>query len=90
MLSFTDHATEKIEKELSKFSITKDVVISTVQEPDSILYDTLTGRFVALNWDKRIAVIYEETGDIVLIITIIYSTTLKDTVVRRRRSGRWI
>ena len=87
MVSFTDHATEKIEEELFKFSITKDVVISTVQEPDSILYDTLTGRFVALNWDKRIAVIYEETGDIVLK-KMRYSTKLKDTVVRRRRRGR--
>ena len=90
MVSFTVHATEKIEKELYKFSITKENVMRTVQEPEGVLYDTLTGRYVALNWDKQMAVIYEETGEIVLIITVIYSTTLRDTVVRRRRSGRWI
>ncbi|MBD3206326.1 hypothetical protein GF319_08280 [Candidatus Bathyarchaeota archaeon] len=71
MVSLTDHAAEKIEKELFKFSITQNVEISTVQRPDNILYDTQTGRFVALNWDKRIAVIYEENGDIILIITLL-------------------
>ena len=57
MVSFTVHATEKIEKELYKFSITEEDVMRTVQEPDGVLYDTLTGRYVALNWDKQMAVI---------------------------------
>jgi hypothetical protein len=38
----------------------------TDQEHDGVLYDTLTGRYVAFNWDKQMAVIYEETGQIVL------------------------
>jgi len=36
------------------------------------------------------AVIYEKTDDDLLVVTVIYSSQLRDLVNRRRRAGRWI
>ena len=90
MISFTHHALEKIEKELTKLKITKETKIESINEPDQILYDTQTERYIAIDQDKKTAIIYEKTGEDTLIITIIYSSTLYNLIERRRRSGRWI
>lgn len=90
MVSFTHHASEKIEKELAKFNITKETILQTINKPDQILYDTQTERYIALNINKKIAIVYEKTREDLLIITIIYSSTLNNIVEKRRRSGRWI
>jgi len=90
MISFTHHALEKIEKELTKLKITKETILESINEPDQILYDTQTERYIAIDQDKKTAIIYEKTGEDTQIITIIYSSTLYTLIERRRRSGRWI
>jgi len=90
MIFFTDHAQEKLDIELEKFNITRESVTKTINQPDQILYDTQTNRYVAINHEKKTATIYEKTEENILIITIIYSSTLKKVVENRRQSGRWI
>ena len=90
MISFTHHALEKIEKELTKLKITKETILESINEPDQILYDTQTERYIAIDQDKKTAIIYEKTGEDTQIITIIYSSTLYNLIEKRRRSGRWI
>jgi len=89
MFRFTRHAREKIRTELWRFGIDEGLVVSTIQNPDELLYDTHTGRYIAINYSEKIAVIYEENL-VILIITIIYCSTIDRLVVRRKRSGRWI
>lgn len=88
MIFFTDHASEKIDKELGKFNITKESITQTINNPDQILYVTQTERYVAVNYKIKTAIIYEKTGKDQLIITVIYSSTLKTIVENRRRNGR--
>lgn len=61
-----------------------------LRNPDELLYDALTDRFVAVSWSHNTAVIYEKTNDDLIVVTVIYSSELKDVVDRRRRIGRWI
>jgi hypothetical protein len=90
MIFFTDHAQEKLDIELEKFNITRESVTKTINQPDQILYDTQTNRYVAINHEEKTATIYEKTGENIHIITKIYSSTLKKVVENRRQSGRWI
>lgn len=76
---------DKLAKELSRMGVTKELLEDVVSNPDEVLYDSVTGRYVALKMEK-LAVIYEKIGD---IITAMYSSRLEDVVIRRR-SGRWI
>ena len=61
-----------------------------MKKPDEMLYDALRNRFVAISWGHNLAVIHEKTNHDLVVITVIYSTELKDIVNRRRRTGRWI
>ena len=61
-----------------------------LRNPDELLYDALTDRFVAVSWSHNTAVIYEKTNDDLIVVTVIYSSELKDVVDRRRKIGRWI
>lgn len=81
---------DKLAKELSRMGITEELVKEAVNEPDEILYDSMTGRYVALIMEHNLAVIYERSDEDILIITAIYSTKLEGIVQRRKRSGRWI
>jgi len=90
MILFTQHAKEKLEKELKKLGITEQLIAKTLENPDELLYDALRERFVAVNWNNNTAIIYEKTDNNITVITVIYSTELKDTVNRRKRTGRWI
>ena len=74
MVSFTHHASEKTEKELAKFNITKETILQTINKPDQILYDTQTERYIALNINKKIAIVYEKTREDQLIITNLGNT----------------
>ena len=47
---FTEHAKDKLIREIRKLGITEQAVIAIVKNPDELLYDALTGRFVALSW----------------------------------------
>ena len=87
---FTDHARDKIRKEMKKFDITEKTIKQIVNKPDEIFYDALRNRFVAISWSRNLAVIQEKTNHHFIVITVIYSTELKDIVNRRRRTGRWI
>lgn len=90
MIVFTDHAKDKLSRELGKLGITEHAVMKILRKPDEILYDALTNRFVAVSWTHDTAVIYEKANDDLIVITVIYSSELKDTVNRRRTIGRWI
>ena len=90
MIVLTEHAKDKLLNELAKLGINEDRVSITVNNPDELLYDVTTGRFVAVKYDLNLAVIYEKTRDFQLVVTVIYSTRLKELVERRRRMGRWI
>jgi len=84
------HVTEKLVKELSRLGVTEELLREAVNKPDEILYDSATGRYVALKTGRNLAVVYERRGNDIFIITTIYSSKLEDMVRRRRRAGRWI
>lgn len=90
MIVFTDHAKDKLQKELRKLGITEETVMEILRNPDEVLYDALRNRFVVVNWKHKVAVIYEKADDDLIVITVIYSSVLKDIVNKRRRTGRWI
>jgi len=90
MIVFTNHAKDKLQKELKKLGVTEETVMSVINDPDELLYDSQTGRFVALGPNRRVAAVYEKSDGDILVITVIYSSVLKETVDARRRSGRWI
>lgn len=90
MIIFTNHAKSKLLEEFKKLGITERTVIQIVKKPDALLYDSLTNRFVAVNWSRNTAVIYEKNNDDLIIITVIYSSELRSIVNKRRTSGRWI
>jgi len=89
VVKFTRHAKSKL-KVLSRFGITEEIVIKVLSEADEILYDTLRDRLIAINYSLNIAIPFEEEDGDTLIITILYSSKLKDIVRRRKRAGRWI
>ena len=37
---------------------------NAIKNPDKVLYDTLRDRFVAVKYDKKIAVVYERRGSV--------------------------
>jgi len=90
MIIFTDHAKDKLVKELNKLGITERTATEIIREPDELLYDSLTNRFVAIRWSRKTAVIYEKDDNNFIVITVIYSSELRDAVNRRRKRGRWI
>jgi len=49
----------KLTKELSKLNMTKGLLKMVVSEPDEVLYDSLTGRYIALKLSHNLAVVYE-------------------------------
>jgi len=89
-ITFSAHALEKLHKELTKLGITENTVTETLKNPDEILYDIQTKRYIAISLKSKIAAIYEKLNDKTLIVTIIYSTKLENIIKRRKRSGRWI
>jgi len=81
---------DKLRKEMRKFGITLKKVKEIVNKPDEVLFDAWMNRFVAVRWSKRLAVVYERANHDFVVVTVIYSTRLKDIVDGRRRAGRWI
>ena len=90
MISFTDHAKDKLLQELQRLGVTEETVTETVKSPDDLLYDSQTDRYIAVSWSHKTAVVYEKRDSDILVITVIYSSTLENIVDRRRGSGRWI
>jgi hypothetical protein len=68
MIIFTEHAKAKIQKELKKLGITKQLTAQILKNPDELLYDVLTGRYVALNWTHNTAIIYEKTKKNITVV----------------------
>ena len=60
MTLFTDHAKDKILKELHKLGVTEKTVTETIKSPDELLYDSQTDRYIAVSWSHKIAVVYEK------------------------------
>ncbi|MGD0995688.1 MAG: hypothetical protein ABR909_09230 [Candidatus Bathyarchaeia archaeon] len=89
-IRWSSHVEDKIAKELSKLGVTKDLLEEIVKVPDEVLYDSVSGRYVASKLKCNVAVIYERDVEDMFIITAIYSSKLDDVILRRKRSGRWI
>jgi hypothetical protein len=81
---------DKLAKELSRMGITEELLKGVVDSPDEILFDTVTGRYVALELEHNLIVIYERRNEDKFIITAIYSSKPDEVIQRRKRSGRWI
>jgi len=90
MIVFTDHAKNKLLKEIRKLGITERTVREILRNPDEMLYDALRNRFVVVSWFHKLAVIYEKADNDLTVITVIYSSELKEIVNKRRMTGRWI
>jgi len=90
MISFTDHAKDKLLRELNRLGVTEETMTETIKSPDDLLYDSQTDRYIAVSWIKKIAVVYEKRDSDIQVITVIYSSVLRNIVDRRRGSGRWI
>ena len=90
MVRFSRHIVEKLAKELSRMSITEELLKEVVDSPDEALFDSVTGRYVALKLEHSLVVIYERRNEDKFIITAIYSSRLEEVIQRRKRSGRWI
>ncbi len=73
-----------------KLGITEWTIIEIIRKPDELLYDSLTERFVAVGWSRNIAAIYGKTDGDSIVITVIYSSELRNIVNKRGASGRWI
>jgi len=87
---FTRHVVEKLEKYLRQLGVSEEDVVTTLRELEDLAYDTLTDRYIALNYAKKLAVVYEKEDDKIIVVTAIYSSRLRELVERRRVSGRWI
>ena len=88
-IKYTEHAKHKL-KILSHLGVTEEKVRKTLEEPDEILYDVLRDRLVAVNYSLKIAVLFERERENIVIVTVLYSSDLKNIVERRKRSGRWM
>ena len=51
----TEHSKYKM-KIFDKIGISKEVILKTLENPDKILYDTLTDKLIAINYKMNIAV----------------------------------
>jgi hypothetical protein len=53
IVTFSRHVAEKLAKELSRLGITEGLLRETVSKPDEALYDSATGRYVALKMERN-------------------------------------
>jgi len=54
---------QKLEKYLRQLGISEEDVITALREPEDLAYGTLTDRYIALNYAKKLAVVYEKEND---------------------------
>ncbi len=87
---WSKHVKDKLDKELARLGITKELLEDIISKPDETLFDSENGRNVAIRLKSKIAVIYERKIDNAFIITAIYSSNIENVVSRRKRSGRWL
>lgn len=69
--------------------ITEEHIKRATNESDETLYDTRTGRLVAVDYKSNIVVIFEKANGHRHVVTVIYCSKLKE-LVERRRKGRWV
>jgi len=84
------HIEDKLDKELYRLGITKEVLEDIVFKPDEVLFDSENGRNIAIRLNRNLAVIYEPKVEDIFIITAIYSSNLERVILKRKRSGRWL
>lgn len=89
-LRWSKHIEDKMEKELCRLDITKELLEDIVSKPDEVLFDSESGRRVAVRLERNVAVMYEPKVEDTFIITAIYSSNLERIIQRRKRSGRWL
>ncbi len=87
---WSKHIDDKLDKELTRLGITKDLLTDIVSKPDEVLFDSDSGRKIAVRLKRNLAVIYELRVKDMFIITAIYSSNLERVISRRKRSGRWL
>jgi hypothetical protein len=89
-VAWSKHIEDKLNKELSRYGITKELIEEIVRNPDELMFDSENSRNVAVRLKHNLAVIYELREADMFIITAIYSSNLSNVVLRRKRSGRWL
>lgn len=70
--------------------VTKELVEEVLQGPDEVCYDVASGRSIAIKRNYKLAVVFEREDDRIIVVTVIYSSKLRDIVQRRRAMERWI
>jgi hypothetical protein len=63
---------------------------TNAENPRRLLCDSLRERYVAINWNHNTAIIYGKTDNTTTVVTIIYSSELRNMMNKRKRAGRWI
>lgn len=56
-------------------------IVWWMRNPDEMLYDA---------WRNRFVVVSEKVDDDFIVVTVMYSSVLKDIVNRKKKTGRWI
>ena len=90
-LNFSEQADRKI-SELRHQGITKELMTTIVKNSNESLYDVETGRLVSLDKSHNVALIYEKSTGVssIRVVTVMYSSTIRELTDRRTKTGRWI
>lgn len=85
-IEFSPHA----KKRLKIRGIAEAKVISSLKNPDKVLFDEDTGNFIAVKKinDKILVVAYMIAGNVVRVMSAFITSKL-DIVDKRIRKGRW-
>lgn len=82
---FTRHALRRMEER----GVTRENVYEALGEPDELLLDTETGRFIAVKYGAGLCVVVDAAEDMVKIVTVLVNSNLERLVERRKSRGRW-
>ena len=72
-----EHVLEEVEKHLRLLGISEEDIVATIRKPDDLVYDTLMDRYVALNYSRNLAIVYEKEDDKIIVVTAIRSSRLR-------------
>ena len=70
--------------------VTREDVYEVLGEPDELLFDTETGRLIAVKYGAGLCVVADTAEDTVKIVTVLVNSNLERLVERRKSRGRWV
>ena len=87
-MKFTEHARDR----MSEFGISEQEVIESIEVPDAVFLDILTGRFIAVKkqTESRALVTVFEKNDDITIVTVFPTSKINKVLESRIKSGRWL